>query len=221
MDQLELHADIREITGKEVKSLRRQGIVPVNVFGRGIESSTLQCDALKLQQILNKAGRTRLVNLKVGKARKVKKVIVREVQRDPVKAGILHVDFYEVGMTDKLKVEIPILFSGDSPALKIKGTMLMREMSSIIVECLPDDIPENIHVDLSVLTEIGKVITVKDIVPGKGITIVTESNHEVARVSYIRETVEEVVAEIPTAEAPAATAEVPAAEGKAEAEGQK
>src|SRR5512135_241888 len=97
-DRIELKVEKREVTGKKVRFLRGQGVVPVHLFGHNVESQTLQGDAGGLQKVIAQAGRTRLIDLKVGKTQKTHTVMVREIQKDPIKATLLHVDFYEVNM---------------------------------------------------------------------------------------------------------------------------
>ena len=207
---IELTCKKREVTGKKVAALRRQGITPVHLFGHGVDSLTLECDSKELHGVLAKSGSTRLIDMKVDKA-KAKKVLVREIQRNPIKGNLLHVDFYQVNMEEKVKLDIPLHFTGEAPALKnVKGTVLAHEITSLNIECLPDAIPDRIEVDLGPLVNEGDAIHVKDIttVPA-GITIIDHPEQLVARVS-VPKVKEEVV---PVAEA---EAEVPAegAEGE-------
>jgi len=197
---MELKATTREILGKKVRFLRREGIIPVHLFGHGIESAALQCDAAELQHILAEAGKTRLIGLKLDKARKPRNVLVRETQRDPRTGKLLHVDFYQVRMAEKMKVEVPIVLVGEAPALKAKGNMLMQELNSLDIECLPEDIPANVELDLSILTESEQAIHVQDIILGEGISILNDPEHIVVRISVLPtekvEVEEEEVAEV-------------------------
>ena len=123
-ERIELKIDNREVTGKNVKFLRSKGVVPVHLFGHNIPSKSLQGDAVVLGKAIAHAGHTRLINLKVGKEAKNHVVMVKEVQKNPIKGNLLHVDFYEVNMAEKIKVEVPIALVGESPALKIRENML-------------------------------------------------------------------------------------------------
>lgn len=214
MGQIELTCKTREVLGKKVAALRRQGITPVHLFGHGIDSLTLECDSVQLQRVLAESGGTRLIDLKVGKAKQPKKVLVREVQRNPIRGDLLHVDFYQVRMEEKVRLEIPIVLVGEAPALKQKGNVLAHELTSLNIECLPDAIPNRIEVDLSPLAEEGDAIHVKDITVAAGITVIDHPDQLVARVSVPR-VKEEVKVEAP-AEAAAAPAE--AVEGAKAAE---
>ena len=214
MEQIELRVTTREVLGKKVGSLRRQGIIPAHLFGRDIESVALQCDTAQLQRVLAQAGKTRLISLRLDKARKPRNVLVREIQRNPLTGNLLHVDFYQVGMAAEIKVEVPIVLVGEAPALKSKGNILMQELSSLSIECLPDEIPASVEVDLSALTEAGQAIHVKDIMLGERITVFSDPEHIVLKISALPiEKVEEVVEEV--VEAPEA-AQLPEEESKEE-----
>jgi len=196
MEHIELRVNTREVLGKKVRFLRREGITPIHLFGHGIESAALQCDTGQLQHILAQAGKTRLIGLRLDKARKPRNVVVREIQRDPQTGELLHVDFYQVRMAEKIKVEVPIVLVGEAPALKDKGNMLMQELSRLTIECLPDEIPPTIELDLSPLTEAEQAIQVKDIGLGEGITVFDDPEDVVVKISALPvEKVEEVVVE--------------------------
>jgi large subunit ribosomal protein L25 len=212
MGQIELQATKRETLGKKVRFLRRRGIIPTHLFGHGIESIALQCDAAQLQQVLAQTGMTRLLSLKLEKAKKPRNVVVREVQKDPQTGELLHVDFYQVRMAEKIKVDVPIIFIGEAPALKSKENRLLHELTSLTIECLPDKLPDNIELDMSPLTEAGKTIQVKDISLGKEITVFNDPEHIVVKITLRPiekveevEVVEEVAEEVAAGE----TGEVP------------
>lgn len=201
----------REILGKKVKHLRRQGITPVHVFGHGIESLALQCDTKELERVLSQAGQTRLVNLKLAKEKKPRTVVVREFDRDWRRGQLVHVDFYQVRMEEKLRLEIPIVLIGEAPALKAKTNMLDHELGTLTVECLPAKIPNSFEVDISSLAELDQAIRVKDITLDKDITVLNNPDLVVAKISLrpVEKVEEKVVEEAVAAEAEAeAKAEV-------------
>ena len=196
MEQIELRATTREVLGKKVRFLRREGITPVHLFGHDIESVALQCDTTQLQRILAQAGKTRLIGLRLDKAKKPRNVVVREIQREPRTGELLHVDFYQVRMEEKIKVEVPIVLVGEAPALESRENMLMPELSSLTIECLPDEIPPSIELDISSLTEAEQAIQVKDIALDEGITVFDDPEHIVVKISALPvEKVEEVAVE--------------------------
>jgi len=197
MEQIELQASDREIQGRKVRFLRRQGIIPVHLFGHNIESVALQCDAAQLQRVLAQAGKTRLINLKLDKAKRPRNVVVREIQRDLLTGGLLHVDFYQVRMAEKIKVEVPIVPVGEAPALKLKENMLLQGLNKLTIECLPDKIPASIEVDLNSLTEVEQAIHVRDITLGEGFAILNDPEHVVVKITLRHvEKVEEVVEKV-------------------------
>lgn len=215
MEQIELEVTSREILGKKVKFLRRQGITPLHLFGHGIESAALQCATTNLRQVLAEAGQTRLISLKVDYGKRPRNVVVRGVQREPISGETLHVDFYEVQMAEQLKMEIPIVLIGKAPALRSKGTTLVQELNTLAIECLPSNIPNSVEVDISVLAEPDQVVRVKDIELGEGITILNDPELVVSRISLRPVEREEVVAAKAETEEAAAT-ETPEAETKKE-----
>ena len=202
MKQTELLATTRETLGKKVRFLRRQGITPVHLFGHNVESVALQCDTAQLKRVLAQTGRTRLISLKVDEAKKPRNVVIREVQREPRTSELLHVDFYQVSMAEKIRVEVPIVSVGEAPALKLKENFLLQELNSLSVECLPGEIPNRVDIDLTSLTEVGQAIHVRDITLDKEGTILNNPEQLVVKISarHIEELVEEEKEEV---EAPA------------------
>jgi len=209
MDDLKLEAAPREILGKKTRFLRRQGITPVHLFGHSLESKALQCNTVKLMGILAHAGMTRPVNLQIEGEKQAQSVFIREIQKNPVSRQLLHVDFYQVKKGEKLKVDVPIVLTGEAPALKTKGRMLSHGITSLSIECLPESIPSQIEVDISHLEEVGQPIHVKDIVLDPGIIIHADPEQLVVKVSeaLVKETEEEVAEAEVAAEAAEATAE--------------
>jgi large subunit ribosomal protein L25 len=226
MDVLTLQVVTRNVLGKKNRFLRRQGITPAHIFGHNIESQTLQCDTLQLQRILTHAGTTRLISLKIDGDKQPKSVFVREIQRDAVSKQLLHVDFYQVRKGEKIAVDVPIVLVGEAPAMKGKGRMLTHGISSLSLECLPDNVPPQIEVDISLLEEVEQAIHVKDIVLDPDITVnadpeqlvvkVTEAVVKVEEVEAVaaEEVAAEVEVEAPAEEAP----EQPGAESPSEQE---
>jgi len=220
MDALKIQADKREILGKKVRFLRREGITPVHIFGHNVESQALQCDTDSLQRIIEQAGITRLVALKIEGDKSPKSVFIREIQKDAISGQLLHVDFYQIRKTEKVKADIPFVFVGEAPAMHLKGRILAQELSSLSVECLPDRVPPQIEIDLSSLEELDQSIHVSDITLGPDITLITSPDRLIVKVAEIRVKIEEeeVVAEEEAAEE-AEEAEVEeGAEPEAEAE---
>jgi large subunit ribosomal protein L25 len=213
MPEMKLNAAKREVLGKKTQLLRRQGVTPAHLFGHNLKSQTLQCDTNELLKILSHAGTTRLVTLKVEGDKEPRNVFVREIQRDILSRQLLHVDFYQVKKGEKMQMDIPIVLVGEAPAMKGKGRLLSRDIDELKIECLPEKVPPQIEVDISVLTELEQGIFVKDIVLDPDITVHTEPDQLIVKVTEIVIKVEEEKPVVAEAEAPAE--EVEAEEGAA------
>jgi large subunit ribosomal protein L25 len=209
MDKIELKVTNREILGKKVKHLRRQGITPVHLFGHGIESLALQCDTGELERVLGKAGQTRLINLNLAKEKKPRIAVVREFDRDWRRGELIHVDFYQVKMEEKIKLEVPVVLVGEAPALKSKTNMLEHELDTLTVECLPAKIPTSLEVDISSLTEPDQAIRVKDVTLGEDIAVLNNPDLVVVKISLrpVEKVEEKVVEEVVEVEAKEEVAE--------------
>jgi large subunit ribosomal protein L25 len=218
-ERIELKIEDREVTGKNVKFLRNKGVVPVHLFGHNLPSKALQGDSATVVKAIAFAGHTRLINLKVGSDPQNHVVMVKEVQKNPIKGNLLHVDFYEVNMAEKIKVEVPIALVGEAPALKIRENMLYQTLNSLHIECLPENMPDKIQVDISGIVEVDQAIHVRDVVLA-GVTILNDSDVQIVKVS-LRPV--EVVEEKPVAAAAAVEGAAPAegAAAAAPAEGAK
>jgi large subunit ribosomal protein L25 len=212
MEDSVLKAAKRNVLGKKNRFLRRQGITPTHLFGHNIESQALQCDTDQLKQIIAHAGTTRLISLKIDDEKQPKSVFVREIQRDVVSQRLLHVDFYQVRKGEKIAVNVPIVLVGEAPAMKGKDRMLSHGITSLSIECLPDNVPPQIEVDISLLEEIEQAIHVRDIVLDPGITVHADQEQLVVKVTEAvvkGEEVEEVAAEEEAAEVEAPAEEAP------------
>jgi large subunit ribosomal protein L25 len=197
MENLELDVSKRDVKGKKVRFLRRQGIMPGNVYGNGIESIAIQTDTKALKQLMAHTGQTDLISLKLTGEKAPTKVLLRKIQRSPRNNDLLHVDFYQVKMTEKIKADVPIILVGEAPALKnVKGSSLLQLIDALHIEALPDDLPHNIEVDVSVLEEVGHVIHIKDIQLSTGVTLLSDEEQVIVKVTELRKVEEEVVEEI-------------------------
>ena len=219
MKRLELEASKRDVTGKKVRFLRRQGIIPANIYGHGIDSTPINVDARSLMHLLAHAGKTDLISLKVDDSKGPVKVLMREVQKNPLTDEPLHVDFYQVRMTQKIKADVPLVFIGEAPVLKnVKNSSLFHLIDSLHIEALPDDLPHSFEVDVSNIEELDQTIHIKDIPIGHGITLLSDPEQMVVKVAEARkEEVIEVPVEAEVAEEAEVTEEAEeAAEAKAE-----
>ena len=216
MKRLELEVSKRDITGKKVRFLRRQGTIPANIYGHGIDSTPINVDARSLKHLMAHAGTTDLISLKVDDSKSPVKVLMREVQRNPLTDEPLHVDFYQVRMTDKIKADVPLVFTGEAPVLKkVKNSSMSYLIDSLHIEALPDDLPHSFEVDLSNIEELDQAIYVKDISIGHGITLFSDPEQMVVKVIEARK--EEVI-EVPVEAEGAEEAEVTEEAEEAETE---
>jgi len=182
MENLVLKAEPRVITGKRVRFLRRKGILPANVYGHNITSVPVQVDTKLFTQILARAGRNRLIRLEIAGSKEPRSVLIADVQRSAIGNVLLHADLRQVSMTETLRVEVPLVFSGEAPGVVNFGGTLLRNLDTIEIECLPADLIANIEVDLSGLLELNSAILVKDLKVGPKIKVLTPGDDLVVKV---------------------------------------
>ncbi len=190
MDVQKLGLSQRTVIGKKVKQLRKRGILPVHMYGRGIDAQTLQGEAGVLQRLLPRVGTNIPVSLEIDGADGENICFVREVQRHPVTENVLHIDFIRVDVTQTISAEVPITLTGAAPAT-LQGGTLLQSLNSLLVEALPMNIPVSIEADVSELDDFEKSIVVRDLSVGGNVTILTDSDEFVARVSPPRVEVDE------------------------------
>ena len=183
MEGIALKATARDIVGKKTRFLRREGITPTHIFGHNLKSLALQCNTDELRRVIARVGMTALFNLGIDGEKRPRKVLIREIQNDPLGRQILHVDFYQIEMTEKLKIDVPIILGGEAPAMKVKGRSLHQSLTSLNIECLPDKLPHEIEVDLSLLTELGQSIHVKDLGLSTDITVINDPEQLIVKIS--------------------------------------
>jgi len=214
LEREELKTSRREVTGKKVRFLRREGLIPANLYARGADSIPLQAETVELKRLLSKVGRNALISLHIDGDRKRRMVMLRDIQRDPLSGSLLHIDLFQVEMTHKVRADVPLLFVGEAPAARSSRAMLIESLTELHVEALPADLPPHIEVDLSVLEEIEQAIHVRDVAAGDGVEVLTDPDQVIARVM---ESKVEAAAEVEEEEAEAEEGEA-APEGTAESE---
>jgi len=198
-EQFSLEAQPRTVTGKNVAKLRREGLVPVVVYGSKVESFNLQIPYRSLQIALANAGGTNLINLNV-EGSKQQQVLARSVQRDVIKGEILHVDFLAVDASTKITTVVQIHLNGEAPAVKAGFGTLLNGIQSVEIEALPADLLSRIDVDLSILKDVNDTIHVRDLNLGDKVTILTDHDDMIVRVTALHEVVEETTDEVTSAE---------------------
>jgi len=237
MEKVILKAEVRIGVGKKAaKDLRNKDLIPANVYRAGKGAVNLQVSKDDLSEILHtKAGENVIITLKIsgGTDAKDKTVLIKEIQRHPVKDDILHVDFNEISLTEVLKVNVPLVSRGEPVGVKVDGGVLEHVLRELQVECLPTAIPEKIEVDVSAL-KISEAVYVKNIIAPEGVKVLNDPELiamivkppkvEVPKEEVVEETGEpelirkkkEEAAEGEEAEAPKEAEKAPAKEAKKE-----
>lgn len=203
----------RETLGKKVRQMRRRGVTPANVYGHRVDSRAVQAETLLLTGLLRQSSRNAIIDLAVEGEPRPRTVVVRDVQRDPVSDQILHVDFFQVSMTERMRTDVPVVLVGTAPAVGTHGGVLLQTLDSIAVEALPGDIPPQFDVNVSGLMELEQSVHVRDLaIDSEKVTLHTDVDVVLARVATPRlvaaeegeAAAEEGAAEAPAEGAPAA-----------------
>lgn len=211
MSNYSVKANKRTALGRKVRALRKTGVVPANIFGKKIKSLAIQIEAKSLKDVLKKAGETNLIDI-VVEGEKTHRVLVAGYSQDPVSGSLLHVDFHEVDLNVKTTAMVPLKAVGESVAVKA-GNVLVLQRNEVEVEALPADLPNEIEVDITILTEVGSTIHAKDLKLDRNkVALMVEDEEVIATVQEPAKEEEVVVAAAPTeGEAAAAPAEASAA----------
>jgi large subunit ribosomal protein L25 len=194
-----LQVEKRKVTGKQVRALRRAGKLPGVLYGAGIEPTPIEMDAREASKVLARTTGATLVEVLLDGETHTS--LVREIQRDPIRRTIRHVDLLKVAMDQTIRAEVPIELTGEAPAVKTRGGVMVAGVNSIEVEALPADLPDRVVVDISVLVNIDDAITVGNLSLGEGVEVLTDSDALVARVIFqAEEVLEEAVPAVVAAE---------------------
>lgn len=175
-----LKAEPRTILGKKVKKLRREGLLPTNVYGKGLSSVALQVSMDDFKAIHKQVGDTGIIDLQFdGKA---KPVLIKNLQMNFETRTPLHADFYQVNLKEKIKAVVPIILTGEAQAVTDKAGMLLHTLNDVEVEALPEALPENIEVSVEHLAVVGDSITIADLKAPEGVTILSEEGQTIAKI---------------------------------------
>jgi len=184
MEQIELQAESRSITGKKVKQLRAQGLMPLVVYGHRVEPLHIQASEFEVKRTIAATG-GQLIALRVEGENEPRMVLARDVQRDAIKGNLLHADLYQVDMAETVQVDVPLALVGEARLVATGQAILATMMNSVEIECLPGDIVQSIEVDISSLVEMDDAIHVRDLSVPEGITILTDGDELIARMQYV------------------------------------
>ncbi|MGC9468619.1 MAG: 50S ribosomal protein L25 [Anaerolineae bacterium] len=196
MEAIELHAEPRKLTGKKVKLLRQQNIIPGIIYGRHVDPIAVQFDHRELAQALGQAGTSATVLVDVAGGDEPYLAIFRDVQHHPIRRRISHVDLQALSLTETVRVPVNVVIVGEAPAAVEEGGVLMQLLTELDIEALPTSLIPAIEVDVSGLTEIGMGVTIGDIPVPDGVTILNAPDETIVQVTYMAE--EELEVEEPT-----------------------
>ncbi len=177
----QLKAETRTMLGKKVRRLRATGVLPATVYGHNVIPQSIQLDLHDFHQALKHAGRTQLIDLSIGEQR-ARPVFVKQTTVDAKRNAILHVEFFQANLREKLHTSVPVHFVGESQAIK-DGGIFLGLIDHIDVESLPDDVPESIEVDLSQLIEINSAIHVSDMHLPVNVAVLLPADEMIAKVN--------------------------------------
>ena len=185
MEKVVLKADKRDVTGKQVKALRREGKLPAVIYGRHLEPISIVMEAHSAGLALSKLTSSSLITIEVDGASYP--TLVRERQRDYIKGSLTHVDFLAVDMNEKIRTSVGLAFVGVSGAVKDYNGILVHNLERLEVECFPGDLPERIDVDIAMLKQIGDLIRVRDLSVSDKIRLLADPEEIIAVVTIIKE----------------------------------
>lgn len=214
---MELKVQNRNIFGAKTKTLRQQDLIPAELYGHGVKNLHLSLPAKEFKKVLKEAGESTVINL-LTEDNKTLPVMIHDVKTDSLSGEILNVDFYQIKLTEKIRVHIPIEFIGEAPAIKTKGGILVKTLQTTEVEALPADLPHKFEVNLAKLDEIGKNISVKDLKISDKVKVFVGPETIIATVVEAKKEAEEVA---PPAAPTEAAAETPAAPAETKTETKK
>ncbi|HIE82612.1 MAG TPA: 50S ribosomal protein L25 [Dehalococcoidia bacterium] len=181
----------RSVLGKKVSRLRSEGILPANLYGRGIDSASLQLQYVDGRDLLNLHGRNNLFEVQISGETEVRPVVVRDVSIDPVTRKILHIDFFQVDLQRTIQADVPLNLIGTSLGVSMYGGVLVQAIDRIMIEALPADMPEAIDVDISALEELDSQLFVRDLTISDLVTVLVSEDTLVLAVQRPRVATEE------------------------------
>jgi len=172
MDKIVLKATRRNVTGKQVKALRRQGRLPAVMYGHKVDPVSISLDNHESSLILPKVSSSTIVTIDLEGEQHA--ALVRERQKDPVKGTLVHVDFQVISLTEKIRAAVRIEVHGLSPAVKDYNAVIVNNLTEIEVEALPGDLPERSVVDAGKLAQVGDAIYVRDLPVSDKVEVLTD-----------------------------------------------
>lgn len=185
-EKIEIAVTPREAMGKATKRLRKEGLLPANIYGHHQDSQAIQLEVREFERVLKAHAATGIINLRQSGDGVVQTALIRHVQHDPRSGKPIHVDFFRVSMDERLAVKVPLHFVGEAPAVKNEGGVLLHLLEALEVEGKASDLPEFIEVDITPLTDIDSILHASDVTLPDGFTLVTDASEGVAKVAATR-----------------------------------
>jgi large subunit ribosomal protein L25 len=182
MKRLKLSVEKRKVLGKKVKLLRKEGLIPGNIFGKDFKSLSIQVPYKDFEAVYEEAGETGVVDISIDD--QVVPVLIHGIQKD-YKRTPLHVDFYKVNLKEKVKAMVPIELIGEAKAETDKVGLLMQIMSELEVEALPTELPEKIEVNVEKLALVDDQITIEDVKAPQDVEILTDPGQVIAKIGEL------------------------------------
>lgn len=189
MDKLSLKLEPREVTGKQVKRLRKEGLVPASICGKGIASENFQLDAKTFGLVYRRVGRSGLIEIELPRG--TQSAFVRQVQRHPVSGQFLHVDFRIVDLRTEITADVPVTSTGENALVERGDAVLTQVLQTLHVRALPSDLPQVVELDVSTLEDFHAALHVSDVKLGDKVQILTPAEEVVFSLTPSRMAVEE------------------------------
>lgn len=199
-----LQATTRTVLGKQVKRLRREGLVPANIYGHNRQSEAVQIPQRELELVAREAGSSGMVELHVDGEQSVRNVLIRRLTYNAITRRPIHADLYHVRLDEPIVAEVPIHLTGEAPAVRDENGNVLPLLSHVRVRALPGDMPSMVMVDISGLLHVDDAIAVRDLRLPAGVEAVLDPDELVTKVNAPRVVVEEVADEVVEVPAPAA-----------------
>ena len=209
MARKDLTVEPRQVVGKKVAQLRRTGVTPANVYGHGLDSVSVQIETETMDRTLKAMLANEVIDLKIAGERNSRPVVIQKVQRHPLTSKVLHAEFYQVSLRQRMRADVPLIIVGASEGVDTYNGVLVKAIETVQVEALPLDLPSHIDVDITPLANLEDTLHVSDITVPEGVTLLTDPEVVIVKVATPR-----VSLELEEAEAAAEGEEAAEAEGE-------
>ncbi|HKV56758.1 MAG TPA: 50S ribosomal protein L25, partial [Ktedonobacteraceae bacterium] len=193
--QTELAVSHREVLGKAAKRLRKEGLIPANIYGHKEASQAVQIDAVEFEALRRAHKTTGIIALRLGDHSKAQTALVRHVQRDPISGKILHIDFFRVSMTERIVMKVPLRVVGEAPGVKLEDGVLLHLLDTLEVECAARDIVNALDVDVSSLEHIDDTLHASDVKLPDNFKLITDPEEAIVKIAATRAEKAEVAEE--------------------------